>query len=140
MSELEISDTICIPDEEIEFQALRAQGPGGQHVNKVSSALQLRFDIGRSSLPEPVKERLTALADRRISADGVLVIKAQRHRSQSRNREDALERLQALVRAACHRDPPRRATRPTRASKQRRLDSKTRRSRIKSLRRSVDEH
>ncbi|MDE1949809.1 MAG: aminoacyl-tRNA hydrolase [Burkholderiales bacterium] len=124
---------------EVEFSAVRAQGPGGQNVNKVSSAARLRFDIGASSLPEPVKERLRALPDQRISSDGVVVIKAETHRSLPRNQADALARLQALVDAAAQPEIERRATKPTRASKLRRLEGKARRGAIKAGRHRVGE-
>lgn len=123
-----------IPADEVEFVAIRAQGAGGQHVNKVSSAVQLRFDIGASSLPAPLRERLLALDDRRISKDGVVVIKSQRFRSQEKNRVDALRRLEALIALAAEEPVPRRPTRPSRAAVRRRLDGKARRSRLKSER------
>ncbi len=125
-----------IPDAELRFVALRAQGAGGQHVNKVATAVQLIFDIHRSSLPEPVRARLLALPDRRIGADGVIVIKAGQFRSQALNRADARARLEALVAAASHVPRVRRATRPGRAAVERRLEGKRRRGEIKTARRS----
>ena len=130
-----VTYAITLDEREIEESFVRASGPGGQNVNKVASAVQLRFDVRRSpSLPNDVAVRLLKLAGRRMTQDGVLVITAQRFRSQEQNRQDALERLIELIRRAAVRPTPRRKTKPTLASKQRRLEGKTRRSRIKSLR------
>lgn len=125
---------IAINEAEVEMSAIRAQGAGGQNVNKVSSAIHLRFDIPASSLPEDVKGRLLALRDKRITAEGVLIIKAQSHRTQDMNRLDAYARLHDIVQSVALAPKPRRATRPTRASKERRLQDKSQRSTIKELR------
>ena len=136
---LRINPDIILQDEELEWQAIRAQGAGGQNVNKVSSAFHLRFDIRASSLPDQIKQRLLAMRDHRISSDGVLVIKAQRFRTQEKNRADATERLRELIISASLVQKKRRPTKPSRASQKRRMDSKTRRGQTKRLRRSLDD-
>lgn len=134
---LRISNLVSIPDEEIDLSAIRAQGAGGQNVNKVATAIHLRFDIQASSLPEFYKHRLLLLSDKRINKDGVIIIKAQQYRSQEKNRDDALQRLQSMIRSVAVTQKKRLPTKPTRAAKKKRVDLKTHRGKIKATRGKV---
>ena len=134
-----VHDNLFLDEREIDFSMIRAQGSGGQNVNKVSSAVHLRFDIGASSLPDECKIALQTLGDRRISKEGIIVIKAQSFRSQEKNRADAIERLVSLIRTAVQQPPERKPTRPTRASQRRRVQRKTMHGEVKRLRAKVDE-
>ncbi|MFK7856094.1 MAG: alternative ribosome rescue aminoacyl-tRNA hydrolase ArfB [Granulosicoccus sp.] len=135
---LKINHSLSIPLEEIDWQAVRSQGAGGQNVNKVASAVHLRFDIRASSLPEPAKARLLAIKDKRLTKEGVIVIKAQQHRRQDQNHDAALARLADLIQKALVVPKARRATRPSRSSVRQRLDSKTKHSRLKASRGKID--
>ena len=134
---LPISNSVSIPLNEITLTPIRAQGAGGQNVNKVSSAIHLRFDIRNSSLPEFYKERLLTLSDSRLTDDGVIIIKAQKHRTQEKNRTDALERLADIIRKAGHTQKKRKSTRPSGSARKKRVDRKTKRGKVKKLRKKV---
>jgi ribosome-associated protein len=134
-----ISNNLCLPDDEIKLLAIRAQGSGGQNVNKVSSAIHLRFDIMASSLPDKYKQRLKDLSDSRISNEAIIIIKAQQYRTQEKNREAALERLKEIISKVLIEPKTRRSTKPTKGSQKRRLEGKQRRGKIKNLRGNVSD-
>lgn len=136
---LQITNRTAIPLSEIDLSAVRSQGAGGQNVNKVATAIHLRFDIQASSLSPLYKERLLNLGDKRITKDGLIIIKAQQHRTQEQNKDDALQRLQALIKSVTVTPKKRKPTKPSRNAKKKRLDSKTKRGQIKALRKKVDE-
>lgn len=137
MPDLFVNERISIPEQELEISAIRAQGPGGQNVNKVSSAVHLRFDVVASSLPDALKQRILDRGDHRLSNEGVIVIKAQQHRSQEKNRNDALQRLRDIILGATLTPKARKPTKPSRNARKKRMDSKTRRGQVKSLRGKV---
>ncbi len=137
MEEIVISNTVTLPEYEVVLIPIRAQGSGGQNVNKVSTAIHLRFDIRKSSLPDFYKERLLTLRDARISDDGIIIIKSQNHRSQQKNKEEAIRRLVAMIKSATRTQKTRKPTKPSRSAKSKRTDSKTKRGKLKNLRKKV---